>query len=291
METLPTYVKILTYLFVIVYMLSVTLETTRGQIMATFTDRRQMGRALLANFVLVPLLGVILARLFTLSPDVRIGFLLLALSPGGLFALQFARVSKGNLVLAVGLLIALSTLAILLTPALVALLFPAVGEGRLPLVLLVLLLLLLIAAPLLAGRAWQQFAPEAAPRLGRRLGVLSIVLFIITTVAAGKYKTPAIKAISAHEIMAIVSLVLASWFIGWLLGGPEVRNRKVLAISTSLRNVGVCLPIAVNYFPGTAVVVPILAFSGISIPMNMVFALITGRTLRDTEASVSPVEP
>jgi len=81
METLPTYVKILTYLFVIVYMLSVTLETTRGQIMATFTDRRQMGRALLANLVLVPLLGVILARLFARSPDVRTGFLLLALSP------------------------------------------------------------------------------------------------------------------------------------------------------------------------------------------------------------------
>ena len=45
-----------------------------------------------------------------------------------------------------------------------------------------------------------------------------------------------------------------------------------------------------NYFPGTAVVVPILAFSGISIPMNMLFALITGRTLRDPEPSARPVE-
>jgi predicted Na+-dependent transporter len=290
METLPAYAKLLAYLFVIVYMLSVALETTRGQIMGTFTDRRQMGRALLANFVIVPLLGVILARLFALSPDVRIGFLLLALSPGGLFALQFARVSKGNLVLAVGLLVTLSVLAVLLTPALVALLFPAVGEGRLPLVKLILLLLSLIAAPLLVGRAWQQFAPETAPKLGRLLGVLSIVLFIIATVVAGKYKSPAIKAISAPEITAIVTLILASWAIGWLLGGPEVRNRKVFAISTSMRNVGVCFPIAVSYFPGTAVVVPILAFSGISIPMNMVFALITGRTLRDTAASVRPVE-
>jgi BASS family bile acid:Na+ symporter len=253
-------------------------------------DRRQMGRALLANLVIIPLLGVILARLFALSPDVRIGFLLLALSPGGLFALQFSRVSKGNLVLAVALLVALSVLAVVLTPALVALLFPAIGEGRLPLVQLVLLLLSLIAAPLLVGRAWQQFTPEAAPRLGRLLGVLSIVLFVITTVAAGKYKSPAIKAISTREIAAIVTLILVSWSIGWLLGGPQVRNRKVFAISTSLRNVGVCLPIAINYFPGTAVVVPILAFSGISIPMNMIFALITGRALRDTEASIKPVE-
>jgi predicted Na+-dependent transporter len=290
METLPAHVRLLSFLFVIVYMLSVALETTRGQLVAMLTDRRQMGRALLANLVIVPLLGVILARLFALSPDVRTGFLLLALSPGGLFALQFARVSKGNRVLAVGLLVTLLVVAVLLTPALVALLFPAVGEGRLPLAYLILLFLLLVGMPLLVGRAWQQLAPEAAPKLGRLLGVLSILLFIVATLAAGKYKSPAIKAISAREITAIVTLVLASWAVGWLLGGPEVRNRKVLAISTSMRNVGVCFPIAVSYFPGTAVVVPILAFSGISIPMNMVFALIIGRALHDTEASVRPVE-
>jgi hypothetical protein len=48
-----------------------------------------------------------------------------------------------------------------------------------------------------------------------------------------------------------------------------------------MRNAGVCLPIASNYFAGTEVTVPILAFSGLMIPMNMVFALVTGRVLRD----------
>ena len=55
----------------------------------------------------------------------------------------------------------------------------------------------------------------------------------------------------------------------------------MLAISTAMRNFGICVPLAVYYFPGTEVLAPILAFSGISIPMNMVFALVTARTLRD----------
>ena len=76
----------------------------------------------------------------------------------------------------------------------------------------------------------------------------------------------------------------------WLLGGTEASNRKVLAISTAMRHVGVCLRIAVLSFPGTAVLAPILALSGISIPMNMLFALITGRMRRDTEGSTRPVE-
>jgi BASS family bile acid:Na+ symporter len=83
---------------------------------------------------------------------------------------------------------------------------------------------------------------------------------------------------------------LSAWIAGWLLGGPEIKNRKVFAISTSMRNVGVCLPIATNYFAGTDVAVPILAFSGIMIPMNMVFALIAGRVAHAAEARASAVQ-
>jgi len=262
-EDLPAYVKILSFLFIIIYMISVMLETTRGAIIGTLGDVGLTGRTLLANVVLVPLIGLVLAHLFALRPEIRLGFLLLAIAPRGPFALQFARVSKGNLVLAVALLILLSVIAVLFTPVLVELLFPT-GTSRLPFAWLLTLLMMLIIAPLLVGRALQQLMPEVAPKLGRILGVVSLVIFIIGAVSAGKYKTPAIKAMGADGIGAIIALTLGSWVIGWLLGGPEIRNRKVLAISTSMRSVGVCFPIAVNYFPGTEVVAPILAFSGIS---------------------------
>jgi bile acid:Na+ symporter, BASS family len=290
METPPTYVTALIYLFIVVYMLSVALETTQGQIKAELRDVNMIGCALLANFVIVPVLGVILVQLFPMSSQAKTGFLLLALAPGGFFALQFARVANGNRVLAVVLLFVLSVLAVLFTPILVHLLFLIIGEGRSPFVQIILLLLLLLVVPLYVGRALQQFAPAVAPKLGRLLGALSIVLFVLANVLINQYKPPTIKAISTGEVAAIVSLVLVSWAVGWLLGGPEVRNRKVFAISTSMRNVGVCLPVAASYFPHTDVFVPLLAFSSISIPMNMVFAFILGHTLRDTEASAKPVE-
>ena len=290
MEYLPAYVKILAYLFVVVYMLSIPLETPRGEIVATLRDFRLMGYALLANLIIIPVLSVILARLFDFPLEIRTGFLILALAPGGLFALQFARVSQGNRVLAVGLLVVLTLVAIVVTPVLISLFFPPAEAGKMPFAWLMLLLLLLAGVPLLVGRAWQQRMPAAAPKLGRLLGVLSIVLFIIATITAGKYKMPTLKSIGLGGIVAIIALILCAWAVGWLLGGPEIRNRKVLAIGTSMRNVGVCYAIAAHYLPGTDVVVPILAFSGISIPMNMLFALITGRMLRDTEASARPVE-
>lgn len=56
-----------------------------------------------------------------------------------------------------------------------------------------------------------------------------------------------------------------------------MNNREVLAISSSIRSVGVCLPIGTNYLAGTEVSIPMLAFSSILIPMNMAFALVAGR--------------
>ena len=52
MENVPAYVKILSYLFVVVYMLSVTLETTHGQMVATLRDWRLMSGALVVNLLL-----------------------------------------------------------------------------------------------------------------------------------------------------------------------------------------------------------------------------------------------
>jgi BASS family bile acid:Na+ symporter len=288
-ESLPTYINILSYLFVAVYMVSVALEATHDEIMIALRDTRRMGRSLLANFVIVPIVGFVLVRALGLRPEVRIGVMMLALSPGGLFALQFARISKGNRVFAVALLIVLVVLAVFITPLLLVGLFSKVATAEGVFRELVVLFLLLVALPLFIGRGLQRLMPDIALKLGQLLGTLSIVIFIIAALASSKHKRLAIEAIGLDGIVAIVLLTIASWIVGWLMGGPEIRNRKVLAISTAMRNVGVCFPLAANYFPGTEVLAPILAFSGISIPMNMVFAIVTGRALRDKEQNPNPI--
>src|SRR5215472_17269667 len=44
--------------------------------------------------------------------------------------------------------------------------------------------------------------------------------------------------------VGMLALLTASLAAGWLLGGPGSDNRKTMALTTSLRNVGVCLVIA-----------------------------------------------
>jgi BASS family bile acid:Na+ symporter len=289
-EDFPTHINLLMYAFVVIYMLSVPLETTRGEIITTLGELNLMGRALLANFVLIPILGFGIAEFFNLPPDIKIGFILLSFAPGGLLALQFARVSKGNRVFAVALLFVFCLLAILITPAIAVWLFPREGTVTSAFTWLVMMMFLLILLPAVVGRLLQTLIPRQAPKLGLWLGRLSIVVFIIAAILAGKYKSPAIKLMGTYGIEAIVVLIVSAWVVGWLLGGPEIENRKVLAISSSMRNVGVSLPIASNYFAGSDVAIPMLAFSGLMIPMNMVFALALGWATRARRAGTRPIK-
>ena len=289
MEIIPIHIKALIVTFLVAYMFSVGLETKRGEILEVLKERGLMGRVLLANLVLVPALGVLLVKLLNPGPNFSHGFLLVALAPGGLFALNFARVSKGNLKLAVGLAFGLSLLAVVSTPLLARLFLPVMGGASVPIVRPAIMLLLACLIPLFAGRAVQGRFPLAAQKLGKLLGVLSILLFILVAILTGKLKTPALLTIDAGGVSALVILVVASWALGWWLGGPEVADRKVLAISTSLRNVAVCLLIAASDGADPHLLPPVLAFSALSVPLNAVFGFLTKRVGRGREPVTAPV--
>ena len=72
---------------------------------------------------------------------------------------------------------------------------------------------------------------------------------------------------------AMLILILVSMLIGWVLGGPDKNDRRVLATGTSMRNAAICLLIAQKSFPDTGVDVVVIAFSAFMVPPNMLFTL------------------
>jgi BASS family bile acid:Na+ symporter len=92
MDLLP---RILTLPFLITAMLSVGLQTTAGDLRALLRSQGFLWRALLANFVAVPIVGIVLARTLPLKPEAATALLLLACIPGGISALQFTTKIKG----------------------------------------------------------------------------------------------------------------------------------------------------------------------------------------------------
>src|SRR6516225_2837022 len=102
--------------FVVLVMLSIGLRVTGGDLLEVLHDRALFTRTLLANCVVIPFIGFLLVKLFSLTPDASVGILLLAAIPGTPIALQFTRKAKTRLAFGAVMTFVLTLVSIVLTP-------------------------------------------------------------------------------------------------------------------------------------------------------------------------------
>jgi BASS family bile acid:Na+ symporter len=99
--------RICILVFVISSMLSMGVSLTVAQIVTPLRDTRRVVLALVANFVLVPLLTYAVVLLIPVSEGQRIALILLATAAGAPFLPKLAEVAKGDIAFSVGLMLLL----------------------------------------------------------------------------------------------------------------------------------------------------------------------------------------
>ncbi len=287
MFLLNTLEKVLLVAFLVASMLSLGLQTTPHDLRTKAMGSGRLLRALLANFVLVPLLGLLMARWLIADAATRTAFLLLACTPGGISMLQFTTKAKGESAYAGVAAILLSLPAVVVSPLLLAAVLPAEVEVALPFARAIGFLLLLLVLPLLIGLFAGAKCPFAAPVLAKGVGLLSLLSFVAMVVILMAPRKEAMGQIGGQNVVWLLVFIGLAMVVGWLLGGPGRGSRQVLASATSMRNVALALAIAVHTFPeSTAVLPPLIAFSALMVPPNLIFTiacLILGRRRQPPE--------
>lgn len=69
-----------------------------------------------------------------------------------------------------------------------------------------------------------------------------------------------LAAIQMRGFLGMLILLAGSLAIGWLTGTPAAGSRRTMALTTSLRNIGVGLIIVTGSFPATPAVSAALAY-------------------------------
>jgi hypothetical protein len=81
-----------------------------------------------------------------------------------------------------------------------------------------------------------------------------------------------------------------AWLIIWQMGGPELENRKVLAITSSMRDVAICFLITTNILVSKDTESPLFAFNALLTPINLVFAEAMKRIQPKSEKEVNQAD-
>jgi len=265
--------RALAMVFIVTGMLSMGVQTTAREVGQALGDRRFLGRALLANLVLVPALGLLVALAVPLSPETRLGIALVSLAPGAPFGVQFTRRVKGSTAIAVGLALLLTLIALVYTLPVAAVFLPLEASVHLPYGRVIAAVLLYLALPAAVGIGLHRWTPKVAGALAKPLFLLATAAFLSLMIVSGDLKREGLSAIGAVGVVTMLAIIGGAMVIGWWLGGPAPGTRRVLAVSTSMRNVLISHLIAAQAFPAGNVDLVVLAFFALMIPANVLFAI------------------
>jgi BASS family bile acid:Na+ symporter len=248
-------------------------------------------RASIVNYVVVPAGTLALLLLFQAPSMVSGGFLILAVCPGAPFGPPCTKIAKGNVPASVGLMIFLAASSAVVAPLLLQLLLPLLAGSQslhIDALKLVGILLATQLVPLCAGLVLRHWRPALAVRLQRPANQLSallnltVVVFILTT------QFGLLAAIPVRAYVGMSILFIGSVTAGWLVGFPARDDRKAMALTTSLRNVGVALVIVTASFPGTAAVTATLAYGLVEIFGSVLLAVLWGQAVSQRTTRFKP---
>ena len=181
--------------FAVTSMLSVGLAHSAKQILGPLRDLWALVRALLANFLLVPLLAIGIVRLWPLDRPLEAGLILVAMSAGAPFLIKLAEVARSEVALSATLLVLLLPATVVYAPFAVPRVLPEaeVSAGGLAAPLF-LTMLLPLGAGLLVNTRWRAPAQRWAP-VARSTSTVALVVIVLTTTLAN---IPAIVTLFAE---------------------------------------------------------------------------------------------
>jgi len=273
-------INLLVIVTLIEMMVTVGLRVTFAEVTATAKDRRLVARALLANYLLVPAVTIALLLLFRANPLVAAGFLVLAVCPGAPFGPPFTGIARGNVPVAVGLMVILAGSSAIISPELLAVLLPWLTEGatvQVDPLRLVATLLATQLLPLLAGLLIRHRYPELAAKVQGPLELVSKILNLTVASLILVTQFSMLMEIRLLGFVGMLALLAASLIIGWAVGGPARESRKTFAVTTALRNAGVGLVIATGSFAGTPAASAVVAYAIVCVFGTLFVALWWGR--------------
>ena len=180
-------VKIALPLILAFIMFSLGLGLRRADFARVLKFPIAFGAGLFNQAVLLPLVAIVLASAFRLSPEFAVGLMILALCPGGVTSNVLTKLANGNAPLSISLTAVTSLLSIFTVPILVALSVkhfmgeegPSVDVTRLGITMF-----LITAVPVAIGMVFTARSPDTVKRIAPSVSRVALVLFVFVVIAA-----------------------------------------------------------------------------------------------------------
>jgi predicted Na+-dependent transporter len=236
-------------LFIVTSMLAMGMSLTMAQILQPLKNARLVVLALLANFVLVPLLAYLIVRLIPLEQSLQIGLIVLSTAAGAPFLPKLVQGAKGDIAFGVGLMVLLMVATIVYMPVVLPLLLPGVSVNPWDIAKSLIVLMLI---PLAIGLLIKFHSPDSAEHWQPVMNKISgLAILVLLVVGLGLNISNILSLIGTGGILALLLFIVGSLLIGYLLGSRDPSVSSVMGLGTAQRNVAAAILVSAQNFAGT----------------------------------------
>lgn len=251
----------------------------------TFADFRrvaEMPRAVLVGLsvqiVLLPGVAFVIAKFFGLPPELAVGLMLLAASPGGPTANIYSHLAKGDVALNITLTATNSLLCLISLPLILNLsldYFMGAGNYVPPPFKKVIEVGVIIIVPVIIGMVLRRHAPAFATRMDRPVRGFSVLVLVAVIVAAIAQEWTRLPGYFATVGLACLLFNVVSLATGYSLPlALRLPKRQAIAIAMEIgiHNGTLAIFVALNVLGSSAISIPAVAYSLIMFVTAAIFA-------------------
>lgn len=260
----------------------------------TLDDFRRVARypravltGLILQVLILPAVAFGLALAFGLPPELAVGLMLLAASPGGATANIYSHLARGDVALnitltAINSLLCLLTLPLILNWSLEY--FLGAGQYVPPPIRKVIEVAVIIVLPVVIGMVVRAYAPRLAERVEKPLRLLSVLVLVLLVAGAVLQERDTLISFFAVVGLACLSFNLISMGVGYAAPiALKLPRRQAIAIAMEIgiHNGTLAIFIALNVLGNARISVPAAVYSLLMFATAAVFAFALNRRARE----------
>jgi BASS family bile acid:Na+ symporter len=228
-----------------VIMLGMGSTITEEDFMAIVKTPKLVLIGLVAQFMIMPLLGFGLTKLFDFPAEIAAGMVLIGCSPSGLASNVMAMLAKANLALS----ICITTMATLLAPILTPLLMKTLGGELIEIKFLSMVwdMTKIVILPVVLGVLANKFFPVLMAKIKNVLPYFSMVGigFIIIIVTASGQKS--LETVGGLLLLAVLIHNVGGYLLGYFsakLLKLKEKDARAIALEVGMQNGGLASALA-----------------------------------------------
>jgi BASS family bile acid:Na+ symporter len=273
-EVFSILVRIFVPIFAVGSMLTVGFRYSVQEIVKPLRDIPGVITAVVANFVLVPLLAVAILWLIRIETPLAIGLMVVSVAAGAPMLIRLTQIAREPVSFAASILVLLLVVTMIYMPIVI----PRLASGD-PISAMAIArpLLLTMLLPLCLAFVVRALSPRTAETLLPWAGkITNIALYIMVGATVLGNLDAVLGVFGKGAILSALLLIAGAFAIGYLVGTFDKREKIVLGFGTAQRNFGAATVVAVQSFTDPNVLVMTVVCSTVAM-LLLPFARLLGK--------------